>query len=56
MCVARGTEPSPMASEGVEAMHFRYCAGRRGAGTMMQDADAEVCPGMIESDAADVAV
>lgn len=35
-------------SEGVEAMHFRPSAGRRGAGTMTQDADAEVCPGMIE--------
>lgn len=35
-------------SEGVEAAHFRHCAGRRGAGTMTRDADAEVCLGMVE--------
>ena len=35
-------------SEGVEAMHFRHCVGRRGAGAMTRDADAEVCPETVE--------
>lgn len=43
-------------SEGVEAAHFRHCAGRRGAGTKTQDAESEVCRGRLRSDAADVAV
>ena len=32
------------------------CAGRRGAGTMTQDAESEVCPGRWRGDVADVAV
>ena len=43
-------------SEGVEAAHFRHCAGRRGAWTMTQDAESEVCRGWLRSDAAYVAV
>ena len=43
-------------SEGVEAAHFRHRAGRRGAGTMTQDAESEVCWGWLRSDAADMAV
>lgn len=35
-------------SGGVEAMQFRHCAGRRGAGTMTQDAESEVCRGTVE--------
>lgn len=42
------SECSPGGSEGAEAAHFRPRVGRRGAGTMTQDADAEVCPGMVE--------
>ena len=29
-------------SEGVEAMHFRHCAGRRGAGTMTRNVRLEM--------------
>ena len=43
-------------SEGVEAAHFRHCAGRRGGEAMTQDAESEVRRGRLRGDAADMAV